>query len=196
MYVEMMEIKPSVPTVLHFWRTCTTIMAQFAFSRILTFFWHRRARLSTAFVGKCTRCSWDDSDWSVVPLFFKRFKIPFWKKPTTADHYKDPNPDRNTTSSHNQTMFSLGWLPQYWRSICDSVPALYCLKQLEADPATRKFHQEPSWLWGDTCCSCRGFTAPKVTSKISPASVVYFSGDTRLNDPNQMRVDVCTKPSK
>jgi hypothetical protein len=25
--------------------------------------------------------------------FFKGFKIPFWKKPTTADHYKDPNPD-------------------------------------------------------------------------------------------------------
>jgi hypothetical protein len=24
--------------------------------------------------------------------FFKGFKIPFWKKPTTADHYKDPNP--------------------------------------------------------------------------------------------------------
>jgi hypothetical protein len=24
---------------------------------------------------------------------FKGFKIPFWKKPTTADHYKDPNPD-------------------------------------------------------------------------------------------------------
>jgi hypothetical protein len=25
--------------------------------------------------------------------FFKGFKIPFWKKPTTADHYKDPNPE-------------------------------------------------------------------------------------------------------
>jgi hypothetical protein len=24
--------------------------------------------------------------------FFKLFKIPFWKKPTTADHYKDQNP--------------------------------------------------------------------------------------------------------
>jgi hypothetical protein len=24
--------------------------------------------------------------------FFKGFKIPFWKKPTTAYHYKDPNP--------------------------------------------------------------------------------------------------------
>jgi hypothetical protein len=24
--------------------------------------------------------------------FFKQFKIPFWKKPTTADHYKDLNP--------------------------------------------------------------------------------------------------------
>jgi hypothetical protein len=66
---------------------------QFAFSRILTFFLHRWARLSTAFVGKCTRCSTDDSDGVAVPLFFKGFKIPFWKKPTTAYHYKDLNPD-------------------------------------------------------------------------------------------------------
>ena len=27
--------------------------------------------------------------------FFKGFKIPFWKKPTTADHYKDQNPAIN-----------------------------------------------------------------------------------------------------
>jgi hypothetical protein len=72
MYVEMMEIKPSVPTVLHFWRICTTI-------RILTFFLHSQAWLSTAFVGKCTRfrmtlmCR-------APHCFFKGFKIPFSKK--------------------------------------------------------------------------------------------------------------------
>jgi hypothetical protein len=57
------------------------------------------------------------------------------------------------------------------------------------------------WNWKVLECllqqklSCRpGFTASKVTSTISPASVVYFSSNTRLNNPNRMRVNVCTKP--
>ncbi len=41
-----------------------------------------------------------------------------------------------------------------------------------------------------------GCTSSKVTSTISPASVVRFAGNTRLNDSNRMSVGACKKPSK
>jgi hypothetical protein len=83
-----MEIKPCMPTVLHFWRICTTI----CISWILTFFLHclpcfrQLSWESVLDVVRTTRMG------MLSHCFFKQFKIPFWKKPTTAYHYKDQNP--------------------------------------------------------------------------------------------------------
>jgi hypothetical protein len=45
--------------------------------------------------------------------FFKGFKIPFWKKPTTAYHYKDPNPVLIRLSYINQNLFKNPFKPVY-----------------------------------------------------------------------------------
>jgi hypothetical protein len=81
---------------------------RFAFSRILTFFctagpgfrpllWESVLDVvRTTWMGMQSHC------------FFKGFKIPFWKKPTTAYHYKDQNPVSQLRKNSSLTLLNHG----------------------------------------------------------------------------------------
>ena len=62
----------------------------------------------------------------------------------------------------------------------------------QADP--ERFHPEPLWSWGGICSHCMGQPGQRAPQK-SPASVIWFSGNTRFNDPSQIALEACTKHS-